>query len=238
MNRKEMNLLQMFGEDRDMAADPGQQEQGRMSWEQLMEDPEYNARMQAVVRTRLKSARAAEETLEELKPMLRDLAQRHQLDAEDIRGISQAVRREEAFRSLEPGGPLTRDREAVREHLRTLERQGEKLRERIPDFDIHRELQNPVFVRMTAPGSGISLEDAYFATHKEQMQQLAMDAAARMLSNSIQAGSRRPLESGTSSQAPSMAAFDYRQASQQERTALKKRILDESAQGRKVYPGM
>ena len=46
-----------------------------------------------------------------------------------------------------------------------------------------------------------------------------------------------PAENGTTGQSSSVTTFDYRTASPQERAALKKRILDEAAMGRKVYPG-
>ena len=58
-----------------------------------------------------------------------------------------------------------------------------------------------------------------------------------MISNSIQAGSRRPAEAGISSQAPSVTTFDYSKASKEQRNALKEFIKSEAAQGRKVYPG-
>jgi hypothetical protein len=94
---------------------------------------------------------------------------------------------------------------------------------------------------MTSPNVGISVEDAYYAIHRNEIQTAAMQVTAQKtaqkISNAIQAGSRRPDESGTSSQAPSVSTFDYRTASRDQREALKKRIRDAAARGEKLYPG-
>lgn len=206
----------------------------RMSWEEIMADPEYNRQMQAVVRSRLKEAKASQAALETLTPGLKALAREHDLDPEnpDYAALSAA---------MEKKAQLDAGRDRLREHFQSLERQAQALRSRFPDFDLGQELQNPAFVRMTAPGTGIGVEDAYFALHREHLQSAAMELAARktaqMISNDIQAARRRPDENGLSSQASSVNVFDYRNASPRQRAALKKRILEESAQGRKVYPG-
>jgi hypothetical protein len=68
------------------------------------------------------------------------------------------------------------------------------------------------------------------------MQVIAQKSAEKF-SKAVQAGQRRPAEAGTSGQAPTVTTFDYRSASRDQREALKKRILSEAANGRKVYPG-
>ena len=94
---------------------------------------------------------------------------------------------------------------------------------------------------MTAPNVGISVQDAYYAVHRNEIQSAAMQVtaqkAAQKISNSIQAGQRRPDENGTSGQAPSVTTFDYRNASKEQRDALKRRIYEAQAQGKKLYPG-
>ena len=110
-----------------------------------------------------------------------------------------------------------------------------------PNFDLRTELQNPAFARMTSPNVGISVEDAYYAIHRNEIQQASMRATAQQtaqkISNSIQAGQRRPTENGTSSQAPSVTTFNYRNASKEQREALKRQIREAGARGEKVYPG-
>ena len=56
----------------------------RMSWEEIMADPEYNKNMQATIKARLKTAGAAEEAMSMLEPALELLALKHGLDPANI----------------------------------------------------------------------------------------------------------------------------------------------------------
>ena len=129
----------------------------------------------------------------------------------------------------------------IRRHFDALLEEAEALRRRIPGFDLQAELDNPTFLRLTAPGTGISLEDAYFAVHRATLQQAAMEESAQrtaqQISNAIRSGSHRPQENGTGSHSPAVTAFDYRTASAAQRNALKKAIRDAGARGEKIYPG-
>ena len=131
----------------------------------------------------------------------------------------------------------TLEQQKFQNHIMKLEQQGEALKKVFPKFDLRTELQNPAFARMTSPNVGISVEDAYYAVHRNEIQAAAMQVTAQKtaqkISNSIQAGSRRPNENGTSGQAPSVTTFDYRTASREQREAFKKRIRS----GEKIYPG-
>ena len=240
----------------------------RMSWDQIMEDPEYNKQMQAVVQARLKSAKGAEESLAKLAPALEVLARQHNLDPSNIDydALNKAISDDNQYyesKALEMGIDVDtakqidqRERESARQqkeqertleqqkiqqHIQKLKDQGEAMKDRFPNFDLRKELQNPAFARMTSPNVGISVEDAYYAIHRNEIQTAAMQAAAQQtaqkISNSIQSGQRRPSENGTSGQAPSVIAFDYRKASREQREALKQRIREASARGEKIYPG-
>lgn len=236
----------------------------RMSWDEIMKDPEYNKEMQAVVQSRLRSAKGAEESLGKLAPALELLARKHGQDPANIDydALAKAISDDNDYyedKALEMGVSLEtakridqQEREAARlqreeartmeeqkfhNHIVKLEQQGEALKKVFPNFDLRTELRNPAFARMTSPNVGISVEDAYYAIHRNEIQAAAMQVTAQKtaqkISNAIQAGSRRPNENGTSGQAPSMTTFDYRRASQEQREALKKRIRS----GEKIYPG-
>lgn len=245
-------LLQMFADAADTipgvtAADAGQHRADiprdaaaetpeKPSWEQLMADPDYNRQMQAVVRSRLREAASAEEDLQTLAPALKRLAGRYGLPTEqmDYAALTRAVTEDDA--------PDARNEPGLRSggftaHIRELERQGAALQKRYPGFDLRRELNDPVFARLTAPGSGLTVEDAYFAVHRQRLQAEAEEAASQKIADSIRAGSRRPRENGTEGQAPSVAALDYRAATPGQREALKRRIREAAARGEKVYPG-
>ena len=240
----------------------------RMSWDEIMADPEYNKQMQAVVQSRLRNAKGAEESLGKLAPALELLARKHGLDPEnmDYDALAKAVSDDNAYyedKALEMGVPVetakkidqqerdtarqqrqeqqTLEQQKVQQHFMRLQEQGEAMKKVFPNFDLRKELQNPVFVRMTAPDSGLSVEDAYYAVHRREIMaagmQVTAQKTAQQISNSIQAGSRRPNEAGTTGQAPSVTTFDYRNASPEQRKAFKDHIRSEAAQGRKVYPG-
>ena len=240
----------------------------RMSWDDIMKDPEYNKQMQAVVQSRLKSAKGAEEALGKLAPALEVLARKYNLDPAnvDYDALAKKVSDDDDYyqdKALEMGVSVETakkldqmERDSVREkaqqektlqeqkiqqHIIKLEQQGEALKKVFPSFDLRKELQNPAFSRMVSPGVGLSVEDAYYAVHRKEIQasasQVIAQQTAQKISNSIQAGSRRPDESGASSQAPSVSTFNYRTASREQREALKQRIRQAAARGEKLYPG-
>ena len=236
----------------------------RKSFKEIMEDPEYNREMQAVVQSRLRSAKDAEEKLAKLAPALELLARANNLDPENIDydALAKAINDDESFyeqKALEMGVSVetakkidqqerstarqerenarTLEQQKFQQHIIKLEQQGEELKKVFPNFDLRAELQNPAFARMTSPNVGISVEDAYYAVHRNEIQRAAMQVTAqtvaKKISNDIQAGSRRPNENGTSGQAPSVTTFDYRSMSPEQRRALKDRIYS----GEKIYPG-
>ena len=237
----------------------------RMTWEEIMADPEYNKQMQATMRARLKSERSAEEALGKMAPAIEVLARKYDLDPEnmDYGALAKAINDDDAYyedKALEMGtsvetakkfDQMERDSErekrtlqdqALSQHFARLEQQGAELKKIFPGFDLRKELENPVFVRMTAPGKGImSVEDAYRAVHRKEIEaassQFIAKKTAENLSNAIQSGSRRPNESGSSSQAPSVTHFDYSKASKQQREAFKSDLRARMARGEKVYPG-
>ena len=241
----------------------------RMSWDEIMADPEYNKQMQATVQSRLRSAKNAEENLAKLTPALEVLARKYGQDLNnmDYEALAKAINDEDEYyedKALELGttveaakridqqerGEAREKREETRnmeqqmfqQHMVKLEQQGEALKKVFPGFDLRTELQNPVFARMTAPGTGImSVEDAYRAVHRKEIEaaqsQVIAQKTAEKMSNAIQAGSRRPDENGTSGQAASVTTFDYSKASTAQRNALKQQIRAAAARGEKLYPG-
>ena len=236
----------------------------RMSWDEIMADPEYNKQMQAVVQSRLRNAKDAEDKLGKLTPALELIARAKGLDPANIDydALAKAITDDESYyeqKALEMGvsvetamridqqerdtarqereKAITLEQQKFQQHIIRLEQQGEALKKVFPNFDLRTELKNPAFARMTSPNVGISVEDAYYAVHHNEIQRAAMQVTAqtvaKKISNDIHAGSRRPNENGTSGQAPSVTTFDYRSMSPEQRRALKDRIYS----GEKIYPG-
>ena len=240
----------------------------RMSWEEIMADPEYNKQMQSVVQSRLKSAKGAEETLAKMAPALELLARKHGQDPAnvDYDALAKAISDDDAYyedKALEMGvtvetakridqqerdharqqkqEAMNLEQQRLQNHFLKLEQQGEALKKVFPNFDLRTELQNPKFAQMTSPNSLMSLEDAYYAVHRKEIEaarsQVIAQKTAEKFSNAIQAGSRRPDENGTSGQAPSVTTFDYSKASKEQRESLKREIYAAKARGEKLYPG-
>lgn len=227
----------------------------RMSWEEIKADPEYNAEMQKMMQERVKKSKEAEEALGKATPLLAVLADKYGLDPSNIDydALTQAVYKDDGNfedKALAEGKPIDEvkntayqnlEQMKIQQHIQKLEQQGEAMKQVFPNFDLRTELQNPAFARMTSPSVGISVEDAYYAVHRREIQQAAMqvtaEKTAQKISNSIQAGQRRPDEHGTSGQAASVSTFDYKNASKDQREALKKAIRDAAARGEKLYPG-
>lgn len=235
---KHENWLQLFTEEAgSTSAVAGRTEEQtgsaaasqRMTWKQIMDDPEYSTQMQKVVQHRLRGNKAAEQILKQLQPALSALASRMGQDPEqpDYEAISAAVCRE-----LSPETGYAR-------HFERLYRQAEALRRLQPDFSLEQAMEDGAFLRMTAPG-GVSVEDAYYALHRSDIQQATMTAALRRaavyLTNAIRSGTLRPREAGTSAQAPTVTTIDYRSATPEQREAIKRRIREGWARGENINP--
>jgi hypothetical protein len=228
--------------------------QTRMSWDEVKKDPEYSAEINKIVRSRLKDADAAQTAMTALMPWLKTVAKEHGLDPENIdyEALVKSANGEYDSKALELGVPKeiamqldqqnrTLEQQKFQDHIRKLEQQGESLKGTFPNFDLRTEMQNPTFSRLVGPGVGMSVEDAYYAVHRREIQAASMQVAAQktaqQISNAIQSGSRRPDESGAAAQAPSVTTFDYKKMNRAEREALKKSIYQAAARGEKIYPG-
>ena len=201
--------------------DREEQSTAQMTWEQVKANPEFSQKMQEMVKSRLKGAKSAQETLEKLSPALKALSASYQLqDPADYGALSAAILSDKRFAPKDP----------IASHFDFLQAQAEALRASVPDFDLNKELENPAFLRLTAPNVGISLEDAYYTVHRREQEA----KTAQQIANAIASGAMRPEENGVG--APAMAVFDYRSASAEQRNQLKKQIRLAAAKGEKVYP--
>ena len=209
------------------AAASDQAEQGsdpEAAWNEILKNPEYNSRIQDIVQKRVRSMQNA---LDALAPALETLGQKYGMDVSDVtkmdlQELSKRINEDDSYfedRAEEMGSsPETArkvfqaelyekrreasvNEEMARRHYDDLVRQGEELKAKIPNFDLQRELQDPRFARMTAPGGGWNVEQAFNAVHHDALVKLAQEQAARQasqaLSNSIQAGKSIPAENGS-----------------------------------------
>lgn len=226
----------------------------RMSWEEVMKDPEYNQKMQDIIKARVKDGDQNRAILEALAPAIKHLARENGLDPENVdhTALAKMITGEYEDKALEMGvsketamkldqQQRTLEQQKFQNHILKLQQQGEALKATFPNFDLRTEMQNPVFARLTSPSVGLSVEDAFHAVHRKEIQAQSMQVAAQktleMVSNAIQSGTNRPDETGVSSQAPSVSKFDYKNMTPAQRKALKDEIRRAAAEGRKIYPG-
>lgn len=224
----------------------------RLSWDEIMADPEYNKEMQKTISNRLKSSKAAEGTLGKIKPALEVLAGYYKMDASDLEKLDvdalvKAVTEDRTYyedRSIAEGRSVEevmreaaqarKDRdvreETLRKHFTGLREQEAALRQTIPGFDLNLELQNPAFARMTAPGSMLTLEQAYNAIHHKEIvaaaKERAHKEAVEAVSKSVQAGRTRPQEAGQSATAAPVPTVNMKDKNYREQLKRQIRALD------------
>ena len=239
------------------------QSRPRMSWDEIVKDPEYNQELQKLIKARLRESGAYKDAMEALSPALELLARQYGIDPGkmDYKALAQKITDDDHYyetKAMETGDSVEtvkkleqqeaelnrfRRQEAqnlevqkINRHFASLEQQGEALKAKFPGFDLRMELQNPVFARMTAPDSGLTVEDAYYAVHRAEIQsaqaKVIADQTAKQMANSIRSNAARPDESG-SRQGSSTVSFDYSKASRQQREELKRRIRS----GERILPG-
>lgn len=246
------------------------EENAKPTWEDLMKDPDYNRRMQEVVQARLKEDKGAKETLQKLAPILESLGAKYEMDTSDIGkldidALQKAVENDASYyekkadelgvtpdtaRQLDQlqkfkqqqaeQQRISVEQQAAREHLTKLINQGEELKKVFPNFNLQTELQNPVFQRMTHPSVGLSVEDAYYAIHRQEIQQASLQATARNVEQkvaaSVAANKARPSENGLASQASSQGTFDVRHLTKEQREGIKAQMREAKVAGKKLYP--
>ena len=235
----------------------------RMSWDEIVKDPEYNQELQKLIKARLRESGAYKDAMEALSPALELLARQYGIDLgkKDYKALAQKITDDDHYyetKAMETGDSvetvkkleqqeaelnrfrrqeaLNLEEQKINRHFVSLEQQGEALKAKFPGFDLRIELQNPVFARMTAPDSGLTVEDAYYAVHRAEIQsaqaKVIADQTAKQMANSIRSNAARPDESG-SRQGSSTVSFDYSKASRAQREELKRRIRS----GERIIPG-
>ena len=250
-----------------------EQKPKRLTWEEIKNDPEYKAEYDketsSLVRSRLRSAKTAEENMAKLMPALEVLARNMGMDMENIDygALAEKINQDKSYyedMALQKGDSVEKfmkddqdsrasrreqkaqqqseEDAAFESHMNALIEQGKEVKKLFPSFDLREELKNPAFARMTMPGVGIMrVEDAYRAVHRKEIEAAAAQVTAQMtaqqISNSIQSGSRRPQENGTTGVAPSVTTFDYAKASREEKARHDAWVKAELAAGRKPRPG-
>ena len=148
-----------------------------------------------------------------------------------LRGVQDRLRRYAEREERERSAGQRRRSEAG-EHFERLCEQAEALREKLPDFDLARELRSDAFASLTQPGSPVTLEQAYRALHPElrlREAEAVARRAAEAVGEAVRAGAARPRENGA--QSASLASPSHRGLSPAQREELRRRIYAAGARG-------
>lgn len=218
----------------------GGQANGKPSFDDLIRGDykqDYEAKVKAAIDARFKNQKDLTKELGRYQPIMQALGQKYGRDAGDVEGISKLLTDDDSLyqdAADQAGVPIATYKEMLRlrseneritaeqrqsaeemqmrAHYQTLAEQSEKMKAVYPDFDLIREMQNPVFARLTAPGTGISVENAFFAVHHDEIQKASMQyagqRAAQAVAASVQANGLRPQENGTGGAAMNVISND------------------------------
>lgn len=209
-------------------------------------------RIQSAIQDRFKNQQNYRQQAEAARPIMAALGQKFGLNPDDVAGIT-AKLNEDAYaeEANKRGVPVDvvrnehqlRDRVAqveareaalqqdmmFRQHYGELQKQAAEFAREFPGFDLMAEIQsNPNFAKWTSPQFGMSVREAYYASHGPQMQAQGMQYAARQAASniaaSVAAGASRPQENGMGRQNPAPMVFDPSNMSREQRQAIRQQL--------------
>lgn len=211
----------------------------------------YDARVQDIVKARLKGTKETVDRYNELVPTLELLAKKYGVNANDIKALGKAIEEDDSYfeeEALEKGisvEELKRVRKIEKENseLRAKMReqaakenadkiyaqwmeQAEAAKAKYPSLDLETELHNQAFVDLLR--NGIDVDTAYTVVHKDEIipaaMQYAVKTAEQKLTNKVIANGARPTENGISSQSATVVKSDVSQLSKADREEIDRRV--------------
>ena len=137
-----------------------------------------------------------------------------------------------------------RDRQSMEEqaainHYRNLTMQAQELKKVVPEFDLQEALKDPEFFRLTSPEVGVSVKQAFYMKHGEEIAAASMKAgmerAQKQMGQTIRAQGMRPVEGAAHGQGqPAVkASFDFNAMTPKERERFRSQVKA----GKVVIPG-
>ena len=242
--------------EQDAAAHSTQTRGEKLTFKQLIEGEYKNDAheyVQGILQERFKKNAAMQKNMDDLMPVLLSLGQRYgldmaevnensikalkeKLDADDDHLEKEAMARgmtKEGYKLLldvqnreqilQQKEKRTLENERFEQHIQKLSQQAEKI-----GIDLRREMQNPDFVRLTSPGVGVPVEQAYRLVHQDEILQGGMQFAAKQsaenVAKSVASGQKRIAENGmTRKGANVIYRSDPKQMSKADRDEINRR---------------
>jgi len=238
-------------------------------WEELKKGKYkdlYGADVQNAIKDRFKNQANLQQQLDELQPIIdaakkiygvddtaaiREAIQKDdrlaQLEEEEAEAAGMTVDSFRTMKELEEQNARYRQQEQqsiqqqmLRNHFQKLTQQAEELKQIFPGFDLIKEMEeNPEFARLTGPNVGVSVKDAFYALHGEQLaaesMKAGMERAQKQLGQTIRAQGMRPIEGAAHGQGQpaAQAPMDFRNMTRQERDKFRSQVKT----GKVVIPG-
>ena len=222
--RKFLLYLQRFadsgsegaGDSTQAAAGTGETEQAaaaetKASFEDLIKGEykeDYDKAVQKIVRQRFSKAKANEEKLGKMTPIMQALASKYGVDAEDIDSIAKYVGEDDALyeeaaykagltveqykhlsvieaenQRLKAEREANEERRAANEWYEQKVQEADQLKAEFPDFDLDSMLQDQRFVNLIHPRNpyAVPMREAYLAMHMDQILPGAMEQTAKQV---------------------------------------------------------
>lgn len=187
---------------------------------------DFDARVDGIVKDRLKNAKNAEKAYE---PLMKVLAEKYDVDGTDVSAVLKALEEDESFyaeEAAERGMSVKELRELKRIQRENAElksvidnanrrqkeenqakaiysdwlKQSEALKQKFPNFNLETEMQNPEFVQAMNV-RGMTVEKAFMLAHlneiQPQLMQMTAEKVEQKVVNRIKARNDRPTENGT-----------------------------------------
>lgn len=217
----------------------------------------YDAKVQDIVKKRLKNTQETVDKYNAITPMLETLAKKYGVDASDVNALSKAIEDDDAYyedEALEKGVSVQQLKE-----IKKMERENAELKRQMdeerrqknadklysawmeqaettksvyPTFNLDAEMRNPQFVNLLR--SNVDVRTAYEVLHKDDIIRGAMQFTAntveQKLTNKIIAGGSRPTENGINAQSATVVKSDVSQLSKADRAEIIRRV----ARGEKI----
>lgn len=181
----------------------------------------------------------------QMEPIMSLIGQKYGKGADDIEGIRQALEDDDSIyeeAAAQAGLPVKtykrldqlekenaahkarqqqqQQEAAYQQHYQSLMSQEAELKQQFPNFELQKELQNEKFLRWTSPQYGMSVKDAYFAIHADEIQRQSMQYAgqksAQAVMASVRSGALRPQENATGSNGMAGMRVDVRQMTEEQ----------------------
>ncbi|MBR6513322.1 MAG: hypothetical protein IKT46_00670 [Clostridia bacterium] len=211
----------------------------RVSFDELIEGDyrdEYKAKVEAIVKSRLKSHAEDKRRYEELSAGLGELAIELGIEADKPADIIESLKKHREEDIGQAGEAFSQENKdlsqpciapEVAQRVKELAMRTEEVKQLYPGLDIAKELSDPVFVQLMS-ASGGDVRRAYEMKYHDDIlthaMQYAFNTAEQRLSEAMASRVNRPGESAASGMSGVLMTRDPKNLTRAQRSEIKKRV--------------